>query len=217
MVKNDKEINTDVNDRVKHIRKQNHLTQSVFAQSIGIKQATLSDIERYKIGVSSKLLSRIVEKYKIDAEWLLTGSDGIKVSQNNEKIALAYKAIDLWPHFKGRGEYDKESIDSEMNSLIGRRLNFLEMYLTHILFKLGYLFDPDGILDSEIIKNARAFVKQFENENIFECPKYESFSIDQKILLLKELDDAVANMGEAIIKFVRAIEMIGLKEQDEQE
>ena len=209
-------MNTDVNERVKHIRKKNHLTQSDFAKSIGIKQATLSDIERYKIGVSSKLLSRIVEKYKIDAEWLLTG-DGVKASETDKKIELTYKAIDLWPHFKRVGEYDKESIDSEMNSLIRRKLNFLEMYLTPIIFKLGYLFDPDGILDSEIMKNAEAFVRQFDNTNPFERPKYESFSIEQKILLLKELDDAVANMGEATIKFIEVIERIGLKQQNETE
>lgn len=85
MTKNSKEINTEVNDRVKYIRKKNHLTQSDFAQSIGIKQATLSDIERYRIGVSSKLLSRIVQKYSVDAEWLLTGSEGVKLSDTDKK------------------------------------------------------------------------------------------------------------------------------------
>lgn len=217
MTKNSKEINTEVNDRVKYIRKKNHLTQSDFAQSIGIKQATLSDIERYRIGVSSKLLSRIVQKYSVDAEWLLTGSEGVKLSDTDKKIELTYKAIDLWPHFRGKDEYDMQSINWEMNSLIGRRLVFIEMYLTRNIFKLGHMIDPKNILDSELIKKINAFTKQFESSNPFERPKYESFSIDQKILLIKEIDDAIFNISDAETKFIDAIEKIGLKQQNETE
>lgn len=213
---NDKNIDTSINDRVKHIRKQNSLTQSAFAQSIGIKQATLSDIERHKIGLSNKLLSRIVEIYKVNAEWLLTGENGIKEDHDTLNIVIPYKGVDIWPHFKGGENYVPQEIGIELNGIIRRNLNFFEMYMTHMVFSLGYMFDPDGIIDSEIIKNANAFVKQFKDLSR-EREKFESFSIAQKFKLIKEIEDAIVNMGETATKFINVIEQIGLKDIDEEQ
>ena len=68
-------VNRDIfiGDRIKTIRKKAKLTQSEFAKSIGIKQATLSDIERGKIGLSTALTSKISKLYYVSSDWILTG------------------------------------------------------------------------------------------------------------------------------------------------
>lgn len=61
------------NDRVKKIRELLNMSQKEFSDGIGIKQGTLSDIERGKIGVSAKTKNRMSEKYGISSVWITTG------------------------------------------------------------------------------------------------------------------------------------------------
>ncbi|MGB1041504.1 MAG: helix-turn-helix domain-containing protein [Flavobacteriales bacterium] len=60
-------------DRLKNIRVYFKLNQKDFADSLGMKQGSYSDIERGRVGLSITLLQKIVKIYNVSADWILTG------------------------------------------------------------------------------------------------------------------------------------------------
>jgi transcriptional regulator with XRE-family HTH domain len=62
------------NQRVKAVRQALKLSQQDFSASISIKQGSLSDIERGRLSVSSKIADTIEKVYNIPAEWILNTS-----------------------------------------------------------------------------------------------------------------------------------------------
>ncbi len=65
--------NKKIGLRIKDIRINNNLTQIEMAKSLGISQGMLSDIERGRIEPSRNVLLQIIDKFDIDANWLMTG------------------------------------------------------------------------------------------------------------------------------------------------
>jgi transcriptional regulator with XRE-family HTH domain len=64
-----------IGDRIKQIRKINDLTQIEFANTIGISQGTLSDIENERCNPSVETLLSIKKKYSTDLNWLISGKE----------------------------------------------------------------------------------------------------------------------------------------------
>lgn len=70
------------NQRLKEVQKfLNFRTQQEFADALGIKQGSLSDIYRGKVGVSSAILLTLSKDYSINIEWLKTGEGRIKTGE----------------------------------------------------------------------------------------------------------------------------------------
>lgn len=65
--------NEKLSDRIKNIRKTSKLSQAVFAESIGIKQPTLSEIEKGAYPPSESAMRLIVSQYRVRRQWLETG------------------------------------------------------------------------------------------------------------------------------------------------
>lgn len=64
----------EVFDRLRLVRKHLGLSQSNFAESLGLKQGSYSDIERGRTkSVSDGVIKLISNIYNIDGDWLLTG------------------------------------------------------------------------------------------------------------------------------------------------
>lgn len=59
--------------RIKHIRKSHELNQVSFAQSLGISQGTLSELEKNKFNPSVETLLQLHQKFDVDINWLLMG------------------------------------------------------------------------------------------------------------------------------------------------
>jgi len=64
-------VENTLGDRIKRLRKQQRMTQVNFAQSLGISQANLSEIESGKSKPSIEVLIAMVILYKVDLHWLL--------------------------------------------------------------------------------------------------------------------------------------------------
>lgn len=74
-------------DRLKVIRKHLKLSQIEFANSLGIKQGSYSDIERGRTGnISSYLLKIIESNYNINIDWLLTGEGSMLKSTASDVV-----------------------------------------------------------------------------------------------------------------------------------
>lgn len=59
--------------RIKIIRKQLEMSQTEFANAIGITQTSLSQIEGEKNGISYDVYKAIVGKFNVDPLWLMDG------------------------------------------------------------------------------------------------------------------------------------------------
>ena len=69
-----------ISERILTIRKSKSLNQSTFAESLGISQQALSQLEKGKILPSLDVLSNLTTKYDKSYDYILTGRD---VSQSN--------------------------------------------------------------------------------------------------------------------------------------
>lgn len=79
-----------ISQRIKSIRAKERLSQSVFAEALGIKQASLSDIERGKTEANYTLLFELSTKFSVNLNWLITGvgNDSIGYSDDNSSSSM---------------------------------------------------------------------------------------------------------------------------------
>ncbi len=63
----------DLADRFRALRNKVNLSQKDFAQTIGVSQSVIAEIERGSREPSRSVLVAIAEKYQISLDWLLLG------------------------------------------------------------------------------------------------------------------------------------------------
>lgn len=80
-----KKSNTDIGFRIREVREQKDLTQQEFAESLGIAQGFLSELESAKYQPSKALLLGIAYLYKINLNWLTKGEG----KKENESLFMA--------------------------------------------------------------------------------------------------------------------------------
>ena len=81
----------DLADRFRALRSKVNLSQKDFAQSIGVSQSVIAEIERGSREPSRSVLVAIAEKYQVSLDWLLLGvgsSDSVQRKENPEVEAL---------------------------------------------------------------------------------------------------------------------------------
>lgn len=59
--------------RIKEVRQHLKLFQKDFAQAIGLKQSSYSDIERGNAPITERTIIAICSKFNVNEEWLRTG------------------------------------------------------------------------------------------------------------------------------------------------
>lgn len=75
-------------DRIKAIRKETGLTQTQFAESIGLSRIYITQCETGVINPSSRAIRDICRLYRINEEWLLNGTGEMHpVLSRNQQIA----------------------------------------------------------------------------------------------------------------------------------
>lgn len=72
-----------IGTRIRHIRAKLGLSQTKFAQNIGIAQRTLSDIEKGITKPSGPILLAIEYVYRFRKEWILYGEEPVYVDELN--------------------------------------------------------------------------------------------------------------------------------------
>jgi len=61
------------NERLKAVRNHFRFNQKGFAERLDVKQAYISAIELGKNQVSGQMLSILIERFNVSADWILTG------------------------------------------------------------------------------------------------------------------------------------------------
>jgi len=64
-----------VGQRIREIRDRSRLSRSAFGDSVGVSGTTINNIEDDRSNPSFETISAIIDKYKVDAEWLITGKE----------------------------------------------------------------------------------------------------------------------------------------------
>lgn len=74
----------DLADRFRALRNKVNLSQKDFAQTIGVSQSVIAEIERGSREPSRSVLVAIAEKYQISLDWLLLGVGSGDVAQRKD-------------------------------------------------------------------------------------------------------------------------------------
>jgi len=82
-----------IGGRIAYIRLKNNLSQSKFAENVGISIGNLSGLENHKYEPSYRAIIKILEVFKVDPIWLLIG-EGEMTRQGTEGDASIYKVGD---------------------------------------------------------------------------------------------------------------------------
>lgn len=68
-----------MNERIKLIRKDFKLTQTAFAERLGIKQNTVAQLEKGNRNPSEQLIKSICREFAISYDWLKNGVEPMKM------------------------------------------------------------------------------------------------------------------------------------------
>lgn len=76
-------------DRVKKLRKENHLSQVQLASQLGVSQSVISLIESGQASVSIEILKKLSEQFNISCDWLIYGKDKyVRLTTSNAFIPM---------------------------------------------------------------------------------------------------------------------------------
>jgi DNA-binding XRE family transcriptional regulator len=66
-------VDLDVAERMKVVRTDNNLSQTLFASDLGVTKDIITFIELGRSGINIPLMKRIVKKYNVSEQWFLWG------------------------------------------------------------------------------------------------------------------------------------------------
>jgi len=103
-----------IGGRIEYIRLINNENQAQFAEKTGLSKGNISGLENHKYEPSYSALVKILEIYKVDSAWLLTG---IGDMVNNQKYLKPESTVDVI-------EFEhKNLIEKFKNKVQAKRLN----------------------------------------------------------------------------------------------
>ncbi|WP_312340617.1 helix-turn-helix transcriptional regulator [Sphingobacterium sp.] len=181
------DVNFDAtpNLRVKRIREALQMSQLEFSDAIGIKQGTLSSIERAKIGVSPKMKAKLSERFEVSSNWISTGEIPVMSSENYKKIY----SLDIQNNIQLLENIRSESFDTNFAMAKSKEENKAVTDYLYIRHKHEIISKNTVKLSMEFINDKGAFKGFYEN--------------------IKELDDAIdilqdlkSNYWNSIINFM---------------
>jgi transcriptional regulator with XRE-family HTH domain len=204
-----------VAERIKHIRKRAKYTQADFADSIGIKQSTLSDIERGKIGASTNIVSKISDTYYVSADWILTGKESLYIPKNGglinvEKINNLYNKENI---VKSDNLTSNEiDISRGLNMIIHNNLRTIETHLFPLIDELSKIIPSEEIGDNRLFLQEKEYLMNL----FFKYPakqSYQNLPIDDKLRLIGGIDYSLNVIMEEASRLTAIIEKLSLKKK----
>ena len=79
-----------IHDRIVEVRKFYGETQSDFAEKIGLKRSSLTNIETARYNVTDRVINDICKTYHVNREWLETGQGEMLVEQTRDERIAAF-------------------------------------------------------------------------------------------------------------------------------
>lgn len=125
------------NQRLRLIRELLQINQTEFSKALGFKQSHISAVESEKKEVSVKIIYAAVSKFKISANWLLTGTGDMFLTNHN---GAGYSALDAAHSSLNRSTHPEQVKLEELGFIIEEReLNARIKGLEICIIREGYL------------------------------------------------------------------------------
>lgn len=80
-------------ERIKQIRKENHMTLEQFGNKVGVAKTTISRIENGINNVTEQMRKSICREFRVDPIWLSTGEGDMFIDQSVELIEMLDKLL----------------------------------------------------------------------------------------------------------------------------
>lgn len=124
-----------MNERIKQIRRELGLTQTEFAERIGLKQNSIALIESGKRNISDQAILSICREYGVNEEWLRTGTGEKMTPDASDELGALVKRYDL-------SNADQVLIEKYVNLKAGSRETIID-FITDVVAALEDL-DPNA-------------------------------------------------------------------------
>ena len=83
-----------MNERIKKLRKQLHLTQDEFGNKLGVANSSISNIEKNRYGITDQMIKLMVKEFGVNENWIRTG-EGEMFPEFDRADAIAKLADDI--------------------------------------------------------------------------------------------------------------------------
>lgn len=162
-----------MNERIKQIRRELGLTQTEFAERIGLKQNSIALIESGKRNISDQAVLSICREYGVNEEWLRTGTGEKMTPDASDELEALVKKYDL-------SNADQVLIKKYVNLKAGSRETIIH-FITDVVAALDGVADP----------NSKAFPESDIYAGIPDTPE----ELEQKFPPLERSDKTEGGLG----------------------
>lgn len=162
-----------MNERIKQIRRELGLTQTEFAERIGLKQNSIALIESGKRNISDQAVLSICREYGVNEEWLRTGTGEKMTPDASDELEALVKKYDL-------SNADQVLIEKYVNLKAGSRETIIN-FITDVVAALDGVADP----------NSKAFPESDIYAGIPDTPE----ELEQKFPPLEPSDKTEGGLG----------------------
>lgn len=104
-------------NQLKEIRKNTGLTQQEFAKELDVALSTVASVENGTREISKSVMKVLIEKYKVSANWLLTGEGEMFTTPENTEVSK--EQITNIPIIKNKIEKSQEIVLSNQQIIDG--------------------------------------------------------------------------------------------------
>ena len=125
-----------MNERIKQIRRELGLTQTEFAERIGMKQNSIALIESGKRNISDQAVLSICREYGVNEEWLRNGTGEKMTPDVSDELEALVKRY-------GLSSADQVLIEKYVNLKEGSRETIIN-FLTDVVAALNGVDDPNA-------------------------------------------------------------------------
>jgi transcriptional regulator with XRE-family HTH domain len=110
-------------ERIREIRKKNHMNQTDFSNQIRVSQGTLSELEQNKYNPSLETILAIIRVFNVNATWLLFGD--LTSEDGPEEMAGDLNQLEnsLFIKFRMLSAHDQQEIVDIIDLKNARRNN----------------------------------------------------------------------------------------------
>ena len=121
-----------MNERLKEIRKELHLTQREFGRRLGVKDTAISKLENGENTVTEQMILSICREFGIVEEWFRTGIGNKKTVKDTDDIFVIIAKI-----------YNLDSFDTKLLELYAKLPRERRMAFKELLQKLLQILENE--------------------------------------------------------------------------
>lgn len=196
-------MDTNLNSRFKELRGILGDTQKEFADKLSISQGAITDIERCKTGISSKVASKLFDLIKVNKDWFYTGEgvpiEGIVDNDLNRNLRRNNTDISTENYYSDTNVIGEADITNKIRYNV-KRVSYLYQRLVDVRIlqseQLGIIhnFDGLGFIKNEeqelYLKLASLDVREIDGKSILGFG-YETLNLKAKIAYNKDLENVI--------------------------